>query len=61
MVQNEDRINASMDHMVDLGKRTIGIPGAGVSRLAEMCRSAGIPVGSSDGETTAFEEIRKSQ
>lgn len=47
--------------MVDISKRTIGIPGAGVSRLAEMCRSAGIPVGSSDGETTAFEDIRKSQ
>lgn len=63
MTQNQERIDASVDHVLDLSRRTIGVPGTGISRLAMLCRSAGIPIGSSsdDGDANGLEDIWKRQ
>lgn len=46
--QHQTRIESSVDQALDMGRRTLGVPGAGLERLAALCRSSGIPLGSDD-------------
>ena len=50
LIENQTRIEASMEQLAEVGRSTVGIPGSGLQKLADLCRSIGIPVGSDSSE-----------